>query len=199
MKTFKQFTLITLALISFNGVANQSLKTVNSEALLNSYIQNIESKFIGKQINVYDKQAIANSIKIYNEYLMLCNKKLASNKCEEVKTNIKILRANEAEHLLFESNYQKLLEAVPPLINYKLAKQAEAYLAESSVRAGGSAEKLNARTVCALKANGIVQVVSQELNTAVYYDPSFETAKMPYCPNGSTIYMHKRMYLQKVN
>ena len=76
MKTFKQFTLITLALISFNGVANQSLKTVNSEALLNSYIQNIESKFIGKQINKTTKILFVLTIASIGLFLYYLNQNL---------------------------------------------------------------------------------------------------------------------------
>lgn len=106
MKKLMATTVLTLTASSVSA----SGEVITARDLMKHYVAELESEYIGKPVDLYDSGAVHTAVKRHQHYVMLCNYKFASNKCEQASQELLELDNALTAHSKFQRFQSDLSE-----------------------------------------------------------------------------------------
>ncbi|MDA0152191.1 hypothetical protein OH460_07755 [Vibrio sp. Makdt] len=100
--------MITTLLSVFASSVSASGEVITERDLMKHYVADLESEYIGQSVDLYDGGAVNTAVKKYRQYLMLCNHKFASNKCEQATQELTELDNALTAHFRFHSDLAEM-------------------------------------------------------------------------------------------
>lgn len=101
-------TMITATLLMAATSVFASGEVITERDLMNHYVAELESEFIGQPIDLYDAEAVHTALKKHQLYLMLCSHKFASNKCEQAAQGLSELDNALTAHFKFQNDLSEM-------------------------------------------------------------------------------------------
>lgn len=100
--------MITTLLSLFASCVSASGEIITERDLMKNYIAELESEYIGQTVDLYDGDAVLKAVKKHQQYLMLCNHKFASNKCEQAAQELSELDNALTAHFKFQKDLSEM-------------------------------------------------------------------------------------------
>ncbi|NOI32033.1 hypothetical protein [Vibrio coralliilyticus] len=121
MKIFKLLVGLTL-ITSGNVVASEAL---TEQDLMSHYVADLESKVIGKPVDLYNINAVFEAVKKHRQYLMLCSHQFASSKCKQATLDLEVLGDTLAAHTRFQNDLSEMSSINKSITTPPSSKDAE--------------------------------------------------------------------------
>ncbi|MFS1436194.1 hypothetical protein [Vibrio lentus] len=97
-----RFVSVMLIMLGFVGKASAFQTDVTTEGeLMGRYVNHLESDVIANSVDIYDREALFESLRSHRIYLALCDDGIAISKCEDAKKYVPILEKNWRAHAKF--------------------------------------------------------------------------------------------------
>ncbi|MDT9658424.1 hypothetical protein [Vibrio vulnificus] len=100
--------MITTVISLFASSVSASSEVITEHDLMKHYVAELESEYIGQPVDLYDGGAVYTAVKRHQQYLMLCNHKFASNKCEQAAQELLELDNALTAHFKFQSDLSEM-------------------------------------------------------------------------------------------
>lgn len=97
-------------------------KVITERDLMNHYVAELESEYIGKPVDLYDGNAVHTALKKHQLYLVLCSHKFALNKCEQAVQELSVLDNALTAHFKFQNDLAEIWEMTENLKHTEQAK-----------------------------------------------------------------------------
>lgn len=95
------------------GKASAFQTDVTTEGeLMGRYINHLESDVIANSVDIYDREALFESLRSHRIYLALCDDGIAVNQCEDAKKYVPILKKNWRAHAKFMTTIGEVEQSI---------------------------------------------------------------------------------------